>query len=218
MKKVSWIWVLLVWGCWSADKTKPVVQESTVVKPTHSKQDNPAMKKAPPELRKRKVVVPLFKVPKGDAVGASFEFKGRQDAPVPMSCVRRPMNRRSGMACYGQYRWQSLSEQQAKGLVGALRDGATFDDDAQAACFDPRMGFAWYDQKGQALLQVGVCLKCNNVRIEGVDEKGQPVRWVSGLSVKGVERLRQMCQKLGLAHCKDQTYLEKMQAAEASED
>ena len=214
MKRVCWVWVVLMMGCWSQKEAPPVVLTKATPAQASSKKDVPVVEK--PSVTSPKV--PAFKVPAGEVIGASFEFKGREDGPVPMSCVRRPMNRRSGMACYKQYRRRALDGEQARQLVRTLRDGAMFDDDAQAACFDPRMGFAWYDQKGEALLQVGVCLKCNNVRVEGVDEKGQPVRWVSGLSVQGVETLRRLCHQLGLSHCKDRTYLEKMRAAEAAED
>ena len=90
---------------------------------------------------------------------------------------------------------------------------------APAACYDPRLAVAFYrDDEPMPWATVSTCISCANVgvwpRVAAVLDAPPPVEeggmGTEGISPKGLGRLRQWCEGLGLTSCtKHRAYYEE---------
>jgi hypothetical protein len=158
----------------------------------------PAPEVPPPRFTgipaKRKTGFPGLAFAKVRAFAFDLAVSGRPVCPAPLdedgtlcSTVKRP-----GV---------ELSEPQTKKLVELLKQPSTFG--GGSACFLPHHGFVFYDESDTPIAELSYCLLCEmaiaHPAIPQAKAGGEGAGF--GLSEKGNEALRELCNELGLPKC-----------------
>ncbi len=105
-----------------------------------------------------------------------------------------------GTPCKSVTKTVTLDDEQARLLLATLRDKKSYGE-PEPRCFIPHHGFAFYDDVGTLLGQVGLCFMCQNLRSDPPipAQPGSPRK--SALTKATIKTFRTLCKTLKLGMC-----------------
>lgn len=96
-----------------------------------------------------------------------------------------------------------LSAAQVEKLLALLQQPATFGGGAK--CYEPHHAFVFYDKAGTPVAEIGICFLCQMATSRPIIPITQDVKefgfWTAGVTDKGSDALRALCNELGLPKC-----------------